>query len=93
MTLGPELAARLKLHMIRHTKSQRIGGEVALALPEADCDTIFLDMSFEERSAYVRRQAAAAGAQAQCRVPTPAPLLPAPRPHARDRSPAPRRGR
>ena len=30
--------------MIRHTKSQRIGGEVALALPEADCKTVWLTM-------------------------------------------------
>ena len=34
--------------MIRHTKKQRIGGEVALALPDCDCRTVLLDMSADE---------------------------------------------
>ena len=40
---------KLKRIMIRHTKSQRIGGEVALALPDCDCRTVLLDMSADER--------------------------------------------
>ena len=35
-----EVVAWLRQHMIRHTKAMRIGGEVALALPEADCQTV-----------------------------------------------------
>jgi hypothetical protein len=31
--------------MIRHTKGMRIGGEIALALPDCDCQTVLLDMS------------------------------------------------
>ena len=38
--------------MIRHTKSQRIAGNVALALPAADCQTVWLDMSSAERTLY-----------------------------------------
>ena len=38
-----EVVAWLRKHMIRHTKAMRIGGEVALALPEADCQTVPLD--------------------------------------------------
>ena len=38
-----EVVAWLRKHMIRHTKAMRIGGEVALALPEADCQTVLLD--------------------------------------------------
>lgn len=47
-----ELPGVLKRIMIRHSKSQRIGGEVALALPEADCETVWLDMSTPERKIY-----------------------------------------
>ena len=36
----------------RHTKSQRIGGEQALALPMLKSDTILLDMSKGERIIY-----------------------------------------
>ena len=39
---------KLKRIMIRHTKKQRIGGEVALALPDCDCRTVLLDMSADE---------------------------------------------
>ena len=35
-----EVVSWLRTHMIRHTKAMRIGGEVALALPEADCQTV-----------------------------------------------------
>ena len=38
--------------MIRHTKSQRIHGEVALALPDCDCRTVLLDMSADEKLLY-----------------------------------------
>jgi hypothetical protein len=42
----------LRAVMIRHTKSMRIGGEVALALPDADCTTAWLDMSADEKLLY-----------------------------------------
>ena len=47
-----ELVERLRKLIIRHTKSQRIGGEVALALPETECSTVWLDMSDDERVMY-----------------------------------------
>ena len=43
-----EVVDRLKKIMIRHTKSQRIGGQVALSLPETDQATVWLDMSDDE---------------------------------------------
>ena len=43
-----EVVDRLKKIMIRHTKSQRIGGQVALSLPETDHATVWLDMSDDE---------------------------------------------
>ena len=43
---------KLKRIMIRHCKSQRIGGEVALALPDCDCRTVLLDMSADEKILY-----------------------------------------
>ena len=49
---GPELVSFLRKLMIRHSKSMRIGGEVALSLPEADCDTVWLTMSGDERMMY-----------------------------------------
>ena len=45
-------ADKLKRIMIRHTKKQRIGGEVALALPDCDCRTVLLDMSADEKVLY-----------------------------------------
>ena len=42
----------LRQRMIRHTKNMRIGGEVALALPDADCETIWIEMSEDERLVY-----------------------------------------
>ena len=47
-----KLPAVLQKVMIRHTKSQRIAGHVALALPATDCQTVWLDMSAAERSLY-----------------------------------------
>lgn len=47
-----ELAAELRKVMVRHTKSQRIAGEAALALPEADCKTELVTMSDDERLLY-----------------------------------------
>lgn len=38
--------------MIRHTKNMRIGGDVALALPDADCRTVWLEMTEDERLLY-----------------------------------------
>lgn len=52
-----ELPAVLKRIMIRHTKSQRIHGRVALALPDADCETVWLEMSGAERKVYDAVQA------------------------------------
>ena len=50
----------LKKIMIRHTKAQRIDGEAALALPDADCATVLLDMSVDERISTNTRAAARA---------------------------------
>jgi len=52
MTDNPEVVERLKKLMIKHSKSQRIGGEVALALPATDAETVWLDMSPDERLLY-----------------------------------------
>ena len=38
--------------MIRHSKSQRIRGAAALALPDASSSTIKIDMPAAERPAY-----------------------------------------
>jgi SWI/SNF-related matrix-associated actin-dependent regulator of chromatin subfamily A3 len=46
------LVAALKPLMIRHTKDQRIGGEVALALPEKDVSTVWLTPSATEQQLY-----------------------------------------
>ena len=48
-----EVVDRLKKIMIRHTKSQRIGGEVALSLPDTDHATVWLDMSDDEARALL----------------------------------------
>ena len=42
----------LRTRLIRHTKRMRIGGDVALALPDADCRTVWLEMSEDERLLY-----------------------------------------
>ena len=47
-----EVTALLRKAMIRHTKAMRIGGAVALALPDADVQTLWLDMSDDERRLY-----------------------------------------
>ena len=57
-----QVVAALRKIMIRHTKAMRIGGAVALALPDADCETIWLDMSEDERLLY-RVSGCADGAQ------------------------------
>ena len=58
-----EIVEALKKVMIRHTKAQRIRGEVALALPDADVDTCWLEMSKEERVLYDLHACAAATAR------------------------------
>jgi hypothetical protein len=57
--------------MIRHTKSQRIGGEVALALPEADCQTVWLEMV---RRSLLKAQLVSSPPQALILRRSPAPL-------------------
>ena len=47
-----EICDKLRLLMIRHTKSQRISGEAALSLPDSDVDTVWLTMSHEEKVLY-----------------------------------------
>ena len=49
---SPEVVTALKSVMIRHTKSQHIGGEVALSLPDATTETILLTMNDSERKLY-----------------------------------------
>jgi hypothetical protein len=39
-----EITTLLRTVMIRHTKAMRIGGAVALALPDADVQTLWLDV-------------------------------------------------
>ena len=46
------LLGALKQILMRHTKSQRIVGEAALALPELDAATIWVDMTAIERLSY-----------------------------------------
>ena len=47
-----QIVHRLRSVMIRHVKTQRIGGEVALALPSAECQTVWLTMSQDEKALY-----------------------------------------
>jgi SNF2 family DNA or RNA helicase len=48
-----EVADLLKQLMIRHTMEQRLGsGDKALALPDATTETVWLDMSADERAMY-----------------------------------------
>ena len=47
-----DLCERLKLVMIRHSKSQRLHGEVALSLPESEVATSWLDFTPDERILY-----------------------------------------
>lgn len=49
---NPEVVERLKKLMIKHSKSQRIGGEVALSLPATEAKTVWLDMSPGELVMY-----------------------------------------
>ena len=51
------LATVLRKLVIRHLKSQRIGGQAALSLPEKDAAIVWLDMKEDERALY--RKAAA----------------------------------
>lgn len=46
------MVAALRRVMVRHTKTQRIGGGAALALPTLNSETIFLTMTADEREAY-----------------------------------------
>ena len=47
-----DVATALRKVMIRHTKSQRIAGDVALALPDSSTEIVWLNMNEEERSRY-----------------------------------------
>ena len=51
-TRTAENAKLLRQLMIRHSKAQRIHGEVALKLPELTCRTELLDFSADERTLY-----------------------------------------
>ena len=46
---GQKAVDVLRRHMTRHTKSQRIGGDVALALPESDLRIEWLELTQTER--------------------------------------------
>ena len=46
------LVDQLRRVCIRHIKAMRIGGDVALSLPEKDIQTVWLDMSDDERLLY-----------------------------------------
>jgi len=47
-----EVVDMLREVMIRHSKSQRIKGEVALALPESECNTAWVTFSRSEQVLY-----------------------------------------
>ena len=47
-----DLITALQMVMIRHTKSQRIAGDVALALPELASEAMWLTMKPEEMTSY-----------------------------------------
>ena len=55
--LRPTFVAKLRRLMIRHTKAQRIHGRAALALPTLECDTVWLEMTAQERQGYKRARA------------------------------------
>mmetsp|Transcript_33539 Transcript_33539/g.61289 ORF Transcript_33539/g.61289 Transcript_33539/m.61289 type:complete len:654 (-) Transcript_33539:214-2175(-) len=46
------VVAALRQCCIRHTKAMRLGGSVALALPDETCETVLLTMSAQDRKAY-----------------------------------------
>lgn len=48
------LMDEMKTCMIRHTKSQRIHGSEALALPESTTTTVYLNMSVQERAWFAQ---------------------------------------
>jgi hypothetical protein len=52
LSVGPELIDALRQLMIRHTKGQVIGGTTALTLPSAAVETVWLEMSADERALY-----------------------------------------
>ena len=56
-----EVVDLMRKFMIRHTKSMRIGGDVALALPDAECKTVWLDMSADEKVLYQLHECADGG--------------------------------
>lgn len=47
-----ETISALRKVMIRHTKSQRIAGDVALSLPDSSTEIVWLTMNENERSQY-----------------------------------------
>ena len=47
-----QLVTLLRTLMIRHVKAQRIGVEIALALPDASSETMWLQMSSDEQLLY-----------------------------------------
>ena len=74
-----EVVDRLKKIMIRHTKSQRIGGQVALSLPETDHATVWLDMTDDE---VLTPQPSPLTPYPSPLTPHPSPLAPRPSPLA-----------
>ena len=50
------LIEKTKQIMIRHTKSQRIHGSDALALPELNVETVMLNMTEEEKANYIQQK-------------------------------------
>ena len=52
MVDNDEVVDTLKKILIRHTKSQRIGGQAALSLPDTDQAIVFLDMNEDEKLIY-----------------------------------------
>ena len=60
--LSPQLVAKLRSVMIRHTKAQRLAnGQQMLALPTLECSTVWLDMSPRDVSRYKQERLRDAG--------------------------------
>jgi hypothetical protein len=61
--LAVRVRVRVRVRGGRHTKSQHIAGAAALALPELDATTVWLDMPADECAAY---RTALLGARSDC---------------------------
>jgi superfamily II DNA or RNA helicase len=66
--VGPELRDALRRLMIRHTKHQVIGGTAALTLPTAQVETVWLEMTADERALYEASKQDRSGAKQKAAI-------------------------